>query len=79
MGQPRKCECGGTYEFDRYCGANVCDTCGDHDGLARCYCGWAADGGNGRQQLIEAGENIGDEFLEQEYEDRQNGGLDIEG
>ena len=27
------------YHWSRYCGAKVCD-CGDHEGLARCYCGW---------------------------------------
>ena len=26
--------------------------------LARCHCGWAEDGGNGIQQLVELGENI---------------------
>jgi len=30
--------------------------------LARCYCGWAADGGNGRQQLVEMGENVEDDY-----------------
>ena len=41
-----KCEkCGkGTYRFNNYCGAYVCDGCGDHFGLARCFCGWT-DGG----------------------------------
>jgi len=35
-----KCRCGGEYWFSKYCGAWVCDTCNDHKGLARCYCGW---------------------------------------
>ena len=47
-----------TYEFQFYCGAKVCTECGDHKHLARCYCGWAADGGNGYNQLIELGEVI---------------------
>lgn len=47
-----------TYEFHRACGAHVCTECDDHKGLARCYCGWSAEGGNGREQLIEMGETI---------------------
>lgn len=48
-----------TVAFDRYCGAWVCGTCGQHDGLARCYCGWSAtDPGHGRQELAELGETI---------------------
>jgi len=46
------------YLFSRYCGAHVCDDCGDHKGLARCYCGWSQSGGNGRTELIEMGETI---------------------
>lgn len=39
-----KCRCGGTYWWSNYCGAWVCDNedCGDHRGLARCFCGWPA-------------------------------------
>jgi hypothetical protein len=33
-------ECNHQYEFRNYCGARVCRECGDHKGLARCYCGW---------------------------------------
>jgi hypothetical protein len=36
----------------------VCSKCGNHVGLARCFCGWAADGGDGRRQLEEMGETI---------------------
>ena len=56
--------CGGTASMDRYraCGAYVCDTCGAHVGLARCFCGWSASGGDGRQELIDMGETIGDEY-----------------
>lgn len=48
------------YEFRDYCGAYVCD-CGDHKGLARCYCGFSRSGNDGRRELIEMGETIGDE------------------
>ena len=52
---------------------SVVDTCGAHATyqgkdrepgplLARCYCGWAADGGDGRQQLVEMGENVEDDY-----------------
>jgi hypothetical protein len=36
------CEEGGKhdYELSPGCGVNVCIKCGDHKGLARCYCGW---------------------------------------
>lgn len=51
-----------SYEFVDYCGAHVCTECGDHRGLARCYCGWSqTDPGRGREELIEMGETIGDE------------------
>ena len=49
--------CLGHYEYTD-CGAKVCDECGDHQGLARCFCGWARDGGDGYQQLLEMGETI---------------------
>jgi hypothetical protein len=50
--------CGRESYFENYCGAWVCAHCGKHVGLARCYCGWAANGGDGRAQLVELGENI---------------------
>lgn len=34
--------CKHQYVWSRYCGAKVCDGCDDHEGLARCYCGWPA-------------------------------------
>ena len=46
------------YVFSTSCGANVCQDCGDHNGLERCYCGWSLSGGDGRQELIEMGETI---------------------
>lgn len=52
------------YVWDRYCGARVC-ACGDHDGLARCYCGWARDGGDGRAQLEDDGETIDEAFFDE--------------
>lgn len=53
-----ECACGGVYVFNDYCGAYVCTDCGDHKGLCRCYCGWAASGGDGRAELVETGETI---------------------
>ena len=50
------------YEFDRSCGADVCRRCEWHKGLARCFCGWAASGGDGRDELRELGENIDEEY-----------------
>lgn len=32
--------CVGVYYWSNYCGVYVCDCCGAHKGLARCYCGW---------------------------------------
>jgi len=45
----------------RGCGVYVCYDCGHHEGLSRCYCGWALDGGNGYQQLVELGEQVEEE------------------
>lgn len=47
--------CGGEATMSR-CGAWVCDTCENHVGLARCFCGWSASGGNGYEELLEMGE-----------------------
>ena len=44
------------------CGAKVCLECDDHKGLARCYCGWARDGGYGRSQLRDLGEQIEEDY-----------------
>lgn len=33
-------KCPHQYEWSAYCGARVCALCGDHRGLARCFCGW---------------------------------------
>lgn len=46
------------YFFNRYCGAKVCDSCGEHKGLDRCFCGWSRFGSDGRRELVEAGEVI---------------------
>ena len=54
-------QCKQETKFNRYCAAYICHSDGcdsNHVGLARCYCGWAADGGNGRTQLEEYGEVI---------------------
>lgn len=42
--QTYTCDCGGEYDFRTYCGAFVCSSCGDHRGLARCFCGWSKSG-----------------------------------
>jgi hypothetical protein len=57
----KPCCCGGDAYFTRYCGAWVCQKCDAHLGLARCYCGWASSGGNGRVELVEMGENLEEE------------------
>lgn len=55
----KKCDaCGSECTFSKYCAAFVCNSCLNHVGLARCYCGWSESGGNGRQELIEMGETI---------------------
>ena len=48
------------YHLSKSCGVGVCVECDDHKGLARCYCGWSADGGDGYAQLVEMGEPIED-------------------
>ena len=50
-----------TYQAARSCGVDVCTECRDHRGLARCFCGWAASGGDGYMELLELGETIEDE------------------
>lgn len=54
------CPEGGDHEhqFSDGCGAYVCLKCGDHKSLCRCYCGWAASGGDGYQELLECGETV---------------------
>lgn len=58
MTEKQKCPCGGDFIWVNQCGAAVCDCCGAHHRLARCFCGWSKDGGNGRKQLEEMGETI---------------------
>lgn len=55
-------ECNAPAYFSRGCGVFVCDKCGEHEGLVRCFCGWAASGGNGRQELRGMGENVEDDY-----------------
>jgi hypothetical protein len=50
--------CAGEAEMNPYCGAWVCHQCGNHLGMARCYCGWAISGGDGQHELVEMGETI---------------------
>lgn len=55
-------ECKHKYRFDRGCGVGICDLCGDHRGLERCYCGWSKTSpGRGYEELIEMGETIEEE------------------
>jgi hypothetical protein len=66
----KKCEkCGSdSVEFSRYCGADVCNDCNHHQGMARCYCGWAVSGGDGRRELVEMGETIEPEDCTNSFE-----------
>lgn len=59
--KPCDAECRGEATWSRHCGAWVCDTCDNHIGLARCYCGWSQSGGDGRRELEDLGENIEEE------------------
>jgi hypothetical protein len=45
-------------EWSKFCGAGVCQECDHHQGLERCYCGWSRNGGDGRRELEEMGEQI---------------------
>lgn len=58
MPKEEKCRCGGDIKWSLFCGAKVCQKCGYHVGLARCFCGWSSTGRNGRQELVEMGETI---------------------
>ena len=55
-----KKDCAHQWEFDQSCGAQVCVGCGEHKGLARCFCGWSRSGGDGAAELREMGEEIDD-------------------
>ena len=50
------------YHLSHYCGVDVCLECRHHKGLARCFCGWSTSGGDGRQELIDMGETIDDDY-----------------
>ena len=30
----------GIMQFRKFCGVDVCNKCGYHQGLGKCYCGW---------------------------------------
>jgi hypothetical protein len=62
-----------SWDFVDSCGASVCIECSQHasvnrdtgaivQSFVRCICGWAQDGGNGRQQLVEMGENLEEDY-----------------
>ena len=40
------------------CGVKICWKCGNHEGLARCFCGWSASGGDGARELEAMGETL---------------------
>ena len=71
--KPVRKGCSHSYEWSNYCGSKVCLSCNDHKGLARCYCGWSKNAGNGYSQLVEMGETIepdygyGDDMESLEY------------
>ena len=50
------------YHLSRTCGVDVCNTCRDHKGLARCFCGWSRSGGDGYRELVEMGEQVEDDY-----------------
>jgi len=60
--------CSHQWDIQPYCGCHVCHLCNQHahvtkggdvtQTLARCYCGWASSGGDGRKELLEMGETI---------------------
>jgi hypothetical protein len=57
------CECGGHYHFSVYCGAEVCDKCGEHKHMAMCYYGWKSGGGHATAlDFAENGERIDEDY-----------------
>jgi hypothetical protein len=56
--QPFEDEHQHSYLFSKECGVQVCAGCRHHKGLARCYCGWAESGEDGRWELESLGEVI---------------------
>ena len=56
----RECPHGhGPAPFNRDCAAHVCETCGHHVGLERCWCGWSLTApGRGREELEAMGETV---------------------
>lgn len=59
----RECEvCHAGAYMDRKCGVFVCSSCEQHEGLARCFCGWSASGGDGYRELAEMGENLEEDY-----------------
>lgn len=63
MPSEEKCpKCGGTMFMSPTCGVLVCDQCDHHKGLARCFCGWSASGGDGAAELREMGEQIDEDY-----------------
>lgn len=46
-------ECQHEYQLHRTCGVQVCVLCGDHKGLARCFCGWGLAPGERLEDDVE--------------------------
>ena len=59
---PTKEGCQHDYQKVRGCGVEVCNSCGDHKGLERCFCGWSRSSGDGRRELEEMGENVEEDY-----------------
>ena len=56
-----------TVSWSKYCGANVCDSCGHHQGLARCFCGWNMQSGQILEDDIGNSRYLGDGEWEVDY------------
>lgn len=53
-------ECNAPAYFSRSCGVFICSKCDEHEGLARCFCGWPQ--GRGLHELAEMGENVSEDY-----------------
>ena len=51
-------KCQDSMRMSNHCGAWVCENCDNHEGMARCFCGWSLSGDDGRRELEEMGEVI---------------------
>jgi len=44
--------CSHDFVMNRMCGVEVCYDCGEHKGLARCFCGWNLSAGERLQDDV---------------------------